>query len=156
MVLKFILSGQSLSAHPSQERLAIVADSRNYLLAQFDCRTEEWKNGPIWVLFTYNGQTYKKLLGAESGVEWNECYIPHEVLQSPKFEMSVYTGDRITTNVISRKVEKSGYTENAVNENITPSTIEQIDMLMKKYALICNAILQDCEKIREKIKRGEE
>ena len=80
MVLKFILSGQSLSVHPSQERLTIVANSKNYLLAQFDCRTEEWKNGPIWALFTYNDKTYKKLLGAEDGVEWNECYIPHEVL----------------------------------------------------------------------------
>lgn len=155
MVLKFILSEQSLVIHPSQERLKIVADSKNYLVAQFDCRTAEWKNGPIWVLFAYNGRTYKKLLGAEKELGWNECYVPAEVIHSPKFEVSVYTGDRITTNKVTRKVEESGYTEEIANERRTLTPIEQIDMLMKKYALVCNSILQDCEEILNEMKRGE-
>lgn len=155
MALKFILSEQSLVIHPSQERLKVVADSKNYLVAQFDCRTTEWKNGPIWVLFEYNKKTYKKLLGAEKDLAWNECYVPSEVIHSPKFEISVYTGDRITTNKVVRQVEASGYTENAMNENCTKSTVEQIDMLMKKYALVCNSILQECEEILNEIKRGE-
>ena len=148
MVLKFILSGQQLMIHPSQEKQNVIADSKNYLIAQFDCRTEEWKKGPIWVLFTHNDKTYKKLLGIEEGLAENECYVPNEVIHSPKMDISVYTGDRITTNWVSKKIEKSGYTEDAVNESFsTPSTVEQVDKLMKKYALICNAILQDCEKI---------
>lgn len=155
MVLKFILSEQSLVVHPSQERQKVVADSKNYLVAQFDCRTAEWKNGPIWILFAYNGRTYKKLLGSDAELAWNECYVPAEVIHSPKFTVSAYTGDRVTTNSVIKKIEESGYTEDIVNERRTPTTTEQIDMLMKRYAMVCNSILQDCAKIKEEIERGE-
>lgn len=155
MILKFILSGQQLMIHPSQERERVVADSKNYLVAQFDRRTSEWKNGPIWVLFTHNGHTYKKLLGSDEKLSESECYVPWEVIHSPRFEVSVYTGDRITTNTVIKKVEESGYTDKVVNEHVTPDTVSQMNELFKRYALICNSILQDCEKIKKEIKRGE-
>lgn len=154
MVLKYIVSNQSMQLHPSCEKLQVVADSKNYLIAQFDFRTDEWLNGPVWALFTYEDQTYKKLLGAEQ-LALNECYVPPEVIKSPSFTVSLYTGDRIVTEVVKKKVIPSGYTENIKNQNVSPSVLEQIDQLMKGYAIICNNILQDCKKIQETL-RGEE
>lgn len=151
MVLKYIVSNQSMQLHPSCEKLQVVADSKNYLIAQFDFRTDEWFNEPVWALFTYEDQTYKKLLGAEQ-LASNECYVPPEVIKSPSFSVSLYTGDRVVTEVVKKKVLPSGYTEDIANQDVSLSVLEQIDQLMKGYALICNNILQDCKKIQEELR----
>jgi hypothetical protein len=48
-------------------------------------------------------------------------------------------------------ISKSGYTDNIVNQQATPSVMEQMNDYMKQYAMLCNSILQDCQKIREEI-----
>lgn len=156
MRLKFIVSNQTLVIHPSQAKLRLVADSKHYVVAQFDFRTEEWETKPVFALFTFEDKTYKMVLGADSSLEWNECWVPEEVIQSPRFSVSLYCGDRVTTNVVAVNVDNSGYTTKIVNQRQTQTVAEQIDALMRRYALICNSILQDCDKIREELKGGKQ
>lgn len=156
MTLEFIVNKQSLTKHKSQNDLKVVADSKNYLVARFHLQSDDWKNQICYALFTYQGQTWKKILGAEDALDWNECYVPAEVIHSPVFSVSCYCGDRITTNEVKVDVISSGYTENIVNQPATPSVMDQANALLKKYALICNSILQDCAKIEEKMKNYKE
>ena len=153
MTLEFIVNRQFLTKHKSQLSQKVVADSRNYLKARFHFQSEEWQGQICYALFTLQGQTYKMILGAEEDCAWNECYVPAEVISSPGFTVSCYCGDRITTNEVRADVVSSGYTENIVNQRITPSVLDQANAMMKKYALICNSILQDCGKIKDEINK---
>lgn len=159
MKLDFIVANQWLSRHPSQTKLKVVADTRNYLVARFDFRTAEWKNKPVYALFTYNGKTYKQTLGSGDRLELNECYIPPEVIHAPGFEMSLYCDNLITSSICKVDVEKSGFTTDIENADCGCSWgINQYEALLQKYALICNQILQDCTKIQETLlkERGED
>lgn len=153
MTLDFIVNNQTLTKHKNQISQKVVADSRNYLKARFHFQSLEWQDQICYALFTYNGQTYKKILGAEDGLEWNECWVSEEVIHAPNFTVSCYCGDRITTNEVKVDVVSSGYTEKIVNQNPTPSVMDQANALFKKYALICNSILQDCGKIKDEINK---
>lgn len=155
MTLDFIVNNQSLTKHKSQNGLKVVADSKNYLKALFHFQSSEWQNQICYALFTLEGQTYKMILGAEEDCAWNECYVPEEVIHAPGFMVSCYCGDRVTTNEVRVDVVSSGYTESIVNQRITPSMMDQANALMKKYALICNSILQDCGKIKQEIIKEE-
>jgi hypothetical protein len=151
MVLNFNLANQTLTKDGEIDNLHIVADSKNYLIARFNFNTDEWKDRLVYALFTYNKQTYKMILGADARLQHNECFVPHEVIHAPGFTVSCYCDTGITTNVVQVKVAKSGYTENITNQQTTPSVMEQMGNYMKKYATVCNAILQDCQKIRNEI-----
>ena len=153
MTLEFIVNNQYLTKHKSQSNQKVVADSRNYLKALFHFQSSEWQDQICYALFTHQGQTYKQILGAESDLGWNECYVPEEVIHAPGFTVSCYCGDRVTTNEVRVDVASSGYTENIVNQRETPSVMDQANALLKKYALICNSILQDCGKIKEELKK---
>lgn len=155
MTLDFIVNGQNLAKHKNQNSQKVVADSRNYLKALFHFQSEEWKGQICYALFTLQGQTYKMVLGADKDLDWNECYVPEEVIHAPGFTVSCYCGDRITTNEVKVDVVSSGYKDNIVNQKTTPSVLEQADALLKRYALICNSILQDCRKIKEEINKEE-
>ena len=156
MTLDFIVNNQSLTKHKNQNSQKVVADSRNYLKARFHFQSEEWQGQICYALFTLQGQTYKKILGAEEECEMNECFVSPEVISAPGFIVSCYCGDRITTNEVRVDVVSSGYTENIVNQRLTPSVMDQANALLKKYALICNSILQDCGKIEQNIKNNKE
>lgn len=155
MILNFDLHNQTLSKSSEVDTLHIVADSKNYLVAHFNFVTEDWKDRLVYALFTYNKQTYKMILGADDRLGPTECFIPHEVIHAPGFTVSCYCDTRITTNAVQVKVAKSGYTENIANQQATPSVMEQMGNYMKQYAMVCNSILQDCQKIRDEIGGGD-
>lgn len=155
MTLKFIVSNQTLVVHPSQAKTRLASDSKKYWVANFDLRTEEWKNKLVYALFTFGERTYKMVLGADAELGWNECWIPEEVIHAPKFTLTVYCDNRITTNMVSIPVDNSGYTDQITNQRVTPTMMEQMDNLMKRYALICNSILQDCSKIHNELQGGD-
>lgn len=156
MILKFSVNNQTLSLSPSQKNLKLVADSRNYLITKFLFQTEEWKKGDlVYALFTHNGKTYKQILGADKTLNFDECYVPIEVNKTPGFKVSLVCGDRIPTSEVEIKLQPSGYTEKIENQKATPSVMEQMNEYMKKYALICNQILQDCEKIKQEMEDKE-
>ena len=90
--------------------------SKNYLKAKFIFQTQDWNvNIPKYVLFTHNGETYKKYLGVEEGVKENECFVAPEVIKAGSFSVSLVAEEYITTDVVNIPVSKSGYTENIVN-----------------------------------------
>lgn len=150
MILNFTIKGQILSQDAGQKDLRLVADSKKYLVAKIAFESDEWKSGKlVYVLFSHKGKTYKKILGADKELGFDECYIPAEVIKTPGFTMSMVCDDRITTNEIMIKLEPSGYTENIENQAVTPSIMEQMNTLMYKYASLCNDILKECQKIKE-------
>lgn len=151
MVLNFDLSNQTLNKADEIDNLNIIADSQNYLIARFNYVSDEWKDRLVYALFTYNKQTYKMILGADERLEANECFVPAEVIHSPGFTVSCYCESRITTNVVQIKVKSSGYTDKIANQEATPTIMDQMNNYMKKYAMVCNSILLDCQKIKEEI-----
>lgn len=155
MTLQFLVNNQNLSISPTQKNISVIADSKNYLKARFVFQTSDWKKGNIYyALFSHNGKTYKKFLGIEEGVESNECYVAPEVIKAGGFTVSVFCEDLITTNTVTIPVQASGYTENIENQKATKSVQEQINTLMHKYAVLCNDILKECQKIKENLEDG--
>ena len=152
MILDFNIKNQQLSKHRNQNDLFVAADSKKYLVARFNFQTKDWKDGLKCALFTHQGKTYKRLLGTD-GLASNECYVSPEVIQAPGFTVSCCCDGEglITTNKVEVGVEESGYTEHIINQDATPTVMEQMNDLMKKYALICNSILLDCQQIQENI-----
>lgn len=154
MRVNCIVSGQNLVRAPKEQKIKLASHNKKTILS-VDLRTEEWKNKMVMALFTYKNRTWKKILGASPELNFNECYIPVEVMYPGTFSVTLYCDDRYTTLPCNIDVVDSGYTDKIENENLTPSTLDQINDLMKRYALICNTILQDCYKIKEEISKEE-
>ena len=153
MTLTFYVNNQSLSLNPNQKNIEIVADSKNYLVAKFIFQSQDWKNKNIkYALFSHNGKTYKKILGAEAGLAENECLVAPEVIKAGAFSVSVFCESLITTHTIDIPVRASGYTEKIENQNANPSVMEQMNQLMYKYASLCNSIYEGCQEIEKNIK----
>lgn len=152
MTLQFYVNNQTLSLNPAQRNIRIASDSKNYLKARFIFQTSEWTRGALrYVIFTYNGNSYKKILGVEPGLKYNECYVSPEVIKPGHFTVSVFCDELITSTVETIKVDPSGYTENIVNQESTPSVLEQMNQLMYNYANICNNILKECQNVKDQI-----
>jgi hypothetical protein len=75
-----------------------------------------------------------------------------EVIKPGEFTVSVFAEDYITTNTVSIPVKQSGYTEDIVNQPVTPQAIEQMNTLMYEYANLCNEILKECQRIEKRLK----
>lgn len=153
MTLLFYVNNQTLSLGPNQTNKTVVADSRNYLKVKFVFQTQDWNNqAPLCALFSYNGKTYKKILGLEDGVGGTECFVPNEVIKVEGFSVSVCGGDLITTNAVNIPVITSGYTD-TIQNSVQPTAdfAAQINELMYKYAMACNEILKECQVIKEDI-----
>ena len=84
----------------------------------------------VYALFSHNGKTYKKILGADEGLGFDECYVPNEVNKAPGFKVTLVCGDRIPTNEVEIKLGASGYTEKIENQKATPSIIDQMNSYM--------------------------
>lgn len=97
-----------------------VADSRNYLKAEFKM-TEEWQ-GAITAVFGYGGSYFRVLLDGD-----NCCTVPWEVIKAPHFTVSLFCGDEslITANSIDVLVEPSGMKEGAEPLEPTPEIWQQ-------------------------------
>ena len=157
MTLQFYVNNQTLSLNPAQKDIKIASNSNNYLKARFIFQTSEWTRGVLrYALFTHNGKTYKKILGIEPGLKSNECYVAPEVLKEGTFTVSVFCDDLITSTTEVIPVVASGYTENIVNQESTPSVLEQMNQLMYKYASLCNDIYKECQQVQESIKEVNE
>ncbi len=97
-----------------------VADSRNYLKAEFKT-TDEWQ-GAITAVFGYGGCFYRVLLD-----ESNCCTVPWEVIKAPHFTVSLFCGDErlITANAVDVTVEQSGLKDGAQPSEPTPEIWQQ-------------------------------
>lgn len=151
MTLQFYVNNQTLSLNPAQRNIKIASDSKNYLKARFIFQTSEWTRGTLrYAIFTYNGNSYKKFLGVEPGLKYNECYVSPEVIKPGQFTVSVFCDELITSTMETIKVDPSGYTENIVNQESSEQiTLDKmIDERIQKYLFNTEFII-DANEIKE-------
>ncbi len=116
---------------------AVVADSRNYLKAEFSF-SEEWTS-PITAVFGYDNKFVSVLL------EKGRCTVPWEVIKAPFFTVSVFCGDRITANTVKVDVEGSGYKEGETAREPSPDIYTQLIALCGEARDIAKSVRDDAD-----------
>lgn len=122
--LQFSISNQEITR---TDDFHVVAESVDYLYAQFTFLTEEWSGRTITAQFKSNksSKTYEYILD-----ENNTCVVPWESLElegGGYLYVSVFAGALITTNRARVFVAQSGYDSNAESASPpTPSVYQQI------------------------------
>ena len=89
-----------------------VSQSKNYLMACFEFITDDWNNidNKTAIFKTENNELYKAVI--TDGL----CIVPSEAtVNNGYIYVSVYGGDRITTNSIAVFIDESGYIEDEEN-----------------------------------------
>ncbi len=125
MTLQWIVKGQALrlKAHP-----LLAADSKNYLKACFEF-SSEWNGRTKTAVFEGSGGTvYHMLLDGDS------CMVPAEVIAAPGFTVSVFGGDRLTTQMVFVEVEPSGCLTGVTPPEPTPDIYDQLIGEVEAYA----------------------
>lgn len=110
----FHADGQRLEI---QNEPTVVAKSRNEYKAVF-AFSDDWKSieKRTAVFRRYSdGQSFTVDLDNS-----NKCNVPWEVIETPRFHVSVYGGNLRTMTEIYVNVEKTGYDENAVQSGTVP------------------------------------
>ena len=103
--LNFRVINQSLTR---TDNFIPVEGSKNYLLASFEFTTDDWDNIDTKTAVFVNEQNIKHEVVISDGI----CFVPFEVLTNSGYiYVSVYGGDRITTNSVPVFIEASGYAE---------------------------------------------
>lgn len=97
----------------------VVADSRNYLSAEFTF-TDEWQ-GTITAVFKKDGTAYAVILDEE-----NKCTVPWEVISEGRFSVSCFCGNRVTANRAFVGVIASGYEEGETPSEPTPDVYAEL------------------------------
>ena len=118
MILGFNIQNQSIMRFDNHY---VVADSRNFLTAKFVFSTPEWKGKTKTAVFKHDGEAFKMILDGD-----DVCTVPWEVIRSPGFGVSVFTGDLITANTAQIAVAASGY----VGEGTPPPTPDVYNQLI--------------------------
>lgn len=117
-VLHFVVNNQIIAR---TDTFVPVRNSRNYLYAEFEFKTDDWAGKSKTALFhSGDGEPVPILLG-----ETDTCLIPAEVLTSTSFTVSVVASDMITANAVTIKLYESGYRQGDIPEP-PPSLYEQI------------------------------
>lgn len=125
-MLKFNVKNQII------ERLddfRVVADSRNYLTADF-MLSDEWDNKRVFASFSHMDIDIAK----EAEIKDGQCLVPWEVIKPPFFSVSLFCGDLITSNVVSVQVEASGLKDGEPAGTPTPTVWAQYLSEMEKVA----------------------
>lgn len=117
-VLHFVVNNQIITR---TDTFVPVRNSRNYLYAEFEFKTDDWAGKSKTALFhSGDGEPVPILLG-----DTDTCLIPAEVLVSTSFTVSLVAGDMITANAVTIKLYESGYRQGDIPEP-PPSLYEQI------------------------------
>lgn len=119
ITIDFALSHSSIRI---VSRKLVTSNSKNYVKAHFDLRTDDW-TAPITAIFrASNNNAYSVLLDDD-----NTCIIPWEVLTTAgTVNVSAFCGNRHTANIAQFDVVQSGYTDGETPSDPTPTVYEQI------------------------------
>lgn len=123
MKIQFTVTNQHIESKTTGK---IVADSRNYLEAIFFFVSPEWEKVSKTVVFSTKLGTYNVLLKDDT------CMVPSECIIAGEMEVSVFGGDRITTDVAKVKVFPSGYRKGETPPDPTPDVYAQITSQLKE------------------------
>lgn len=148
MNLIFSITNQHITRTDSE---IVVADSRNYLNATFSFSSDWDDVAAKTAVFKHGEEAYTVILNN------NACLVPHEVIKSGHFNVSVFGGNRITVDIARVDVYPSGYEEGQTPEDPTPSVYEQIiEDLEARPEVAVNEPLQGGEHDATSIRVGEE
>lgn len=117
MKLQFTVSNQHIKVESTAK---VVADSKNYLEASFFFVTSEWEGLQKTVVFSNQYGTYNVML------EGGSCLVPWECIIAGELSVSVFAGDRITTDVAKVKIFPSGYKLGLTPREPTPDVYAEI------------------------------
>lgn len=129
----------------------VVADSVKYLIANFTF-SDDWEGYSKTVIF--NNYSNNKILtvtlidGDSLYLGDNTCYIPHEVIESPGFSISVFgvkDESVITTNEKNIVVKESGYKRGETPEEPTPTDVERIIRIATSAKNIAESVRADAD-----------
>ena len=116
MIIKFKVANQNIKRTDTNK---VVADSKNYLYAKFEF-SDDW-SGTKTAIFRH-GDIIKHVILTDD----NTCKVPHEVIKSGVFTVSIFAGDLITADTADVFVSASGYADGGDPEEPTPDIYSQI------------------------------
>lgn len=125
-MIKFNVKNQIIER---QDNFRVVADSKNYLTADF-VFSDEWDNQRVFASFFHIDVDVAKVAEIKDG----QCIVPWEIIKPPFFSVSLFCGDLITSNVVNIKVEASGLKDGEPAGTPTPTVWEQYVKEIEQHA----------------------
>lgn len=128
----------------------VVSDGVKFETVKFNF-PESWNGYSKTAVFTFEDNVpINVVLDAENElcISDSECYIPHEVLKSPMFYISVFgiLGDSVaTTTKAEVKVLRSGYAEGEAPAEPTPSEYQQLINISLETKEIAQSVRNDAD-----------
>ena len=144
MQLQFLIHKQYIRRNDTNK---VVSDSKNYLEAYF-MFSPDWDYVNKTAVFSDGENCYEVLIIN------NECKVPHEVIKSPEFTVSVFGGNLITTNKATVNVIESGLGPNPP-EPPTEDIYSQILDLTHEANNTSKEAKQIAQSIEERANSGE-
>ena len=132
MIIKFALDHQKIERLDTE---FVVADSQNYLYAEFQLQSDDWQP-PITALF----DSYAVVLDSS-----NRCLVPWEVLKKTTFKVSAFCGDLHTAAAAVIFVNPSGYVSGETPEPPSPDVYTQILNIATSAKTIAEGVRADAD-----------
>ena len=132
MIIKFALDHQKIERLDTE---FVVADSQNYLYAEFQLLSDDWQP-PITALF----DSYGVILDSS-----NSCLVPWEVLKKTTFKVSAFCGDLHTAAAAVIFVNPSGYVSGETPEPPSPDVYTQILSIATSAKTIAEGVRADAD-----------
>ncbi len=132
MIIKFALDHQKIERLDTE---FVVADSQNYLYAEFQLLSDDWQP-PITALF----DSYAVILDSS-----NSCLVPWEVLKKTTFKVSAFCGDLHTAAAAVIFVNPSGYVSGETPEPPSPDVYTQILDIASSAKNIAESVRADAD-----------
>ena len=135
-----------------------VSDSIKYETIKFKL-PKDWEELTKTVVFRNDKQTLSVVLDGSNSlcISEDECYIPHEMLTSDEFTVSVFgesSDRRATTKKATITVEKSGYGEGDAPSDPTPTEYQQLVSISNETKSIASNAKEIADSLREDADNG--
>ena len=129
----------------------VVADSVEYLIASFTF-SDDWDGYSRTVIFSNHSNNKVLIVTLTDGDSLylgdNRCYVPHEVIESPGFSISVFgikDESVITTDEKNIVVRESGYKRGEIPEEPTPTDVERIIGIATSAKNVADSVREDAD-----------
>lgn len=137
-----------------------ISDSVKFHTIKFGF-PESWNGYVKTAVFAFGDEAPINVIleeGNELYLGDNECYIPHEVLKTPRFSVSVYgmLGDSVATTAKAYvEVIESGFSEGVAPTDPTPTEYQQIINISNETKQIAQSVRTDADNGIFKGEQGE-
>lgn len=126
-----------------------VSDSVKYETMKFKF-PKEWNGYEKTAVFRYGDEIYNVVLDKDNDlyISDDECYIPHEVIKSPMFTVSLFAikGDsKATTAQAAITVKQSGYALGDEPSDPTPDEYQQLVNIYEATKAVAQSVRDDAD-----------